>query len=203
MVTEKPRGSCNQLKASLTLVNGHHQGNTEQHRCAQRTCKHSWSSTACLTLKHDHHLDLLAICWLPHLLSLMTSFSPCRRVSVVMVKKSNMIPAPRLAILPALSHWSAFRGSINMGTAWHSPSNMPCEPEWVMKARTLGWTNRNIGCYDVLHQCVSHFRMCCSGLTDLAGHSEAPISSSSHSLEHCQEPFQCTSIWPVTVLLWI
>lgn len=107
-----------------------------------------------------------AVCWLPHLLSLMTSFSPFRRVSVLMSKMFNTIPTPLLAILAALSGWSPFRGTISMGTAWHSPSNRPCEPAWVMNARAPGWaTTQNMQKYqmlwDVTHQRASHFRMCC------------------------------------------
>ncbi len=83
-------------------------------------------------------LALWATFWHPHLVLLMTSFSPHRRLSVVIEKISNTTPAPLLANFFALSGCSAVSGTITMGTAWHSPSKRPCEPLWVMKARAPG-----------------------------------------------------------------
>lgn len=76
-----------------------------------------------------------------HLGSLMMSFSPLRRLSVVMDKISNTTPAPLLASLCALSGWSPEIGTISIGTAWQIPSKRPCEPAWVMKARAPGCAN--------------------------------------------------------------
>lgn len=68
----------------------------------------------------------------------MTSLSPSTRLSVVTVSIFNTTPAPLLSNLCALSGWSPFSGTMSMGTAWHSPSNRPCEPAWVMNARAPG-----------------------------------------------------------------
>lgn len=73
--------------------------------------------------------------------SWITSFSPCSRLSVVTVNRSNTTPTPLLATLFALSDWSPAMGNISIGTAWQRPSKRPCEPPWVMKARTPGWAN--------------------------------------------------------------
>jgi len=77
----------------------------------------------------------------PHLVSLMTSFSPWMISSVVTEFISNTTPAPLLTIFSALSGWSPSSGIITIGTAWHKPSNRPWEPAWVMKARAPGCAN--------------------------------------------------------------
>lgn len=80
-------------------------------------------------------------CTLSHLVLLMISFNPWRRLSVVIEEKSKATPTPLLAILCALSGWSPEMGTINMGTAWHRPSKRPCEPAWVINARAPGCAN--------------------------------------------------------------
>ena len=131
-----------------------------------------------------------------HLVSLKTSFSAWRRLSVVMETMSNTTPTPLLAIFCALSGWSPEIGTITMGTAWHSPSKRPCEPAWVMKARAPGCANTHNTKKSDGIVCDRWSEVCVRMFTDPAGRSEAPIPLSSHFLGHRLEPVQCTSILP-------
>lgn len=158
--------------------------------------------------------DYLTSTLWPHLVSLMTSFSPWRRLSVVIENKSKTTPTSLLAIFCALSGWSPEIGNITMGTLWHSPSKRPCEPAWVMKARTPGCADTH-RYRDVRWSRVRNIMAVFTGaahgwFTHLISHSEVPIPLFSHSLGYCQESPQCTSILPLKrrslfiaiVLIW-
>lgn len=112
-------------------------------------CTWTWIEKNNIGVRFQHLFDILismsnkilSDLWPPHLVSLKTSFSAWRRLSVVTETMSNTTPTPLLAIFCALSGWSPEIGTITMGTAWHSPSKRPCEPAWVMKARAPGCAN--------------------------------------------------------------